>query len=518
MSRNIKISDILLKLLWVVFVFPFKILLLIFRLIGKAYNKISKRFYFSITFKTTVVYTLIFSLMLLILSGTVLAGLAAYFSENEKSNLERDLASVSSYISSSQLIPEDKINELSRIRNTTITLFDKNHNVLYTTQQNKVPVPFYDSNNSTHVLKEKNSYLLSLNSYQNPGASNQNNSSFSFLSLSMSLRDKIDSGTNELYIQITNKLSGEYTIIGDSIIVLLVLDLIFIIMTIIIGSLTSKKMMKPVHSMTSAVKNISINALDTRLDVSGSMDELKELSETFNNMLDRLQESYERQNQFVSDASHELRTPIAVIQGYANMLDRWGKDDRAVLEESITAIKSESENMKDLVDKLLFLARSDKNTQKIEKENFYINELIDNIISETKIIDTQHEILCSYNEPIMINADPSLIKQALRIFIDNSIKYTPENGRITISSAISKKQLQVTIEDTGIGISKEDLPHIFDRFYRADKSRTKQTGGTGLGLAIAKWIIERHKGTIIVESKINAGTKIIINLPISTNQ
>jgi signal transduction histidine kinase len=162
----------------------------------------------------------------------------------------------------------------------------------------------------------------------------------------------------------------------------------------------------------------------------------------------------------------------------------------------------------------LFLARSDKNTQKIEKENFYINELIEDVISETKLIDASHEILCSHNEPAMINADLSLIKQALRILIDNSIKYTPDGGKITVSSRVTKKQLLITVEDTGSGISKEDLPYIFDRFYRADKSRTKKTGGTGLGLAIARWIIEKHEGTISIESKLNEGTKAIISIPV----
>jgi two-component system, OmpR family, sensor histidine kinase ArlS len=324
---------------------------------------------------------------------------------------------------------------------------------------------------------------------------------------------KTDQGL--LFIEFTKstvEVSNYIAIIASA---LLLSDIILILIILPIGARVSKRLLLPVRKMTETVKSISARDMNTRLDVRGSKDELKDLAKTFNDMLDRLQRSYELQNQFVSDASHELRTPIAVIQGYANLLDRWGKEDKAVLEESIAAIKSESESMKRLVEQLLFLARSDKHTQKIEMTDFKINELIDEVVKETKIIDSKHEILNQYNENITINGDRNLLKEALRIFIDNSIKYTEENGVIKINSHIKNKNLILEIEDTGSGISKEDLPHIFDRFYRADKSRTKDTGGTGLGLSIAKWIVLNHTGTIEVQSKLGWGTKISILLPLN---
>ena len=271
-------------------------------------------------------------------------------------------------------------------------------------------------------------------------------------------------------------------------------------------------MLKPIDNMTNTAKSISANHLDRRLDVIESHDELKELAETFNEMLDRLQRAYEQQNQFVSDASHELRTPIAVIQGYANMLNRWGKEDKAVLEESIAAINSEANNMKELVEKLLFLARADKRTQKLQKGEFYLNELIDEIAKETKLIDNKHSFICERNDVVLIYADRALIKQALRIFIDNSIKYTPEGGTIKLNSSRDPNGLAISIEDTGIGIAKEDISKVFDRFYRCDKSRTRNTGGTGLGLSIAKWIIDNHNGSIEIDSVLNQGTKVTIHL------
>jgi signal transduction histidine kinase len=296
--------------------------------------------------------------------------------------------------------------------------------------------------------------------------------------------------------------------------ILAVWNIMGLIIIIIIGSKASKKFLSPVYTMADTVKKISIDDLDKRLDIKGSKNELKDLAKTFNDMMDRIQSSIEKQNQFVSDASHELRTPISVIQGYANMLDRWGKDDKDVLEESIDAIKSESKNMKDLIEKLLFLARGDKNTQKVEKENFMMNELIDEIVKETKLIDDVHKIENEHNDEFSINADKKLIKEAIRIFIDNSIKYTGEGESIKIDSYKRENEAIITIADNGTGISKEDLPHIFDRFYRADKSRTKSSGGTGLGLSISKWIIDKHNGKIHVWSEINIGTIVKITLPI----
>ncbi|MDF2531504.1 MAG: ATP-binding region ATPase domain protein, partial [Clostridia bacterium] len=282
---------------------------------------------------------------------------------------------------------------------------------------------------------------------------------------------------------------------------------------VIIGVMASKRLLRPIKQMTDAVNNVTINQLDMRLDITGSQNEFKDLAGTFNNMLDRLQSSYEMQSQFVSDASHELRTPISVIQGYVNLLDRWGKNDNKVLEESITAIKSEAEDMKNLIENLLFLARGDKDVQKVEKKDFNINELIEEIIRETKLIDDKHEIIYKRNEGISIYADYSLIKEAIRIFVDNSLKYTPEGGRIELQCYSQNNNAVITVEDTGRGIPREDLPHVFERFYRADKSRTKQTGGTGLGMAIAKWIVLRHGGTIKVQSEINIGTKIEFTIP-----
>ncbi len=289
------------------------------------------------------------------------------------------------------------------------------------------------------------------------------------------------------------------------------------------SSRVAYKHLKSIYSMTKNVKEISAGKLDTRLNVRGTKDELKDLAHTFNGMMDRIQDAYDRQRQFVSDASHELRTPIAVIQGYAGMLNRWGKSDPEILEESIDAIQGESQSMQSLVESLLFIARNDKGALQMEMGDFDLADLICEVSKETRLIDADHEIVCDAPDTLTYYGSGEKLKQAIRVFIDNAIKYTPDKGKITLRLKATSKHAMISIEDNGIGISKDDLPHIFDRFYRADKSRTKlardqKAGGTGLGLAIAQIIIASHHGNIHVDSELNQGTKITILLPIDVKR
>jgi len=252
--------------------------------------------------------------------------------------------------------------------------------------------------------------------------------------------------------------------------------------------------------------------LETRIALESSQKELTGLAEAINSMLDRINESYNSQVRFVSDASHELRTPIAVIQGYANLLDRWGKNDEKALQESIEAIKSESQNMKDLVEQLLFLARGDNDSMRLSIETLNVGAIVTEVIRETGMITSSHDITFESDEEVYIFGDAQLIKQALRILVDNSIKYTPENESVKVALFKEGDKAKIMVSDTGIGIAPADLPYIFDRFYRSDDSRTRKTGGSGLGLSIAKWIIERHGGTTEVVSRKDIGTKIILTL------
>ncbi len=299
-------------------------------------------------------------------------------------------------------------------------------------------------------------------------------------------------------------------IVGISILMSLVLFLIF-------GKVVVKKMMYPLKEMTQTVENIKENELKERLKTSGAKDELKDLAINFNQLMDRLQSFIERQKQFVSDASHELRTPIAVIEGYANLLDRWGKEDPKILEEGIQSIRDETQNMKALVEKLLFLARSDKGTQKVVMTPINLSDIVRQVIKETSFIDDEHEFICKGDGKVMILGDHHLIKELIRILVDNAIKYTPEGGTITLHAIRTSKSVLLSVKDTGIGIAREHLPHLFERFYRVQDARDKSSGGTGLGLAIAKWISDSHGAAMHVSSYEGEGTDLLIFFPLTAS-
>lgn len=270
-----------------------------------------------------------------------------------------------------------------------------------------------------------------------------------------------------------------------------------------------------IKDLAGVISSIDANKLDRRISVNSSQDELKDLAFAINDMLNRINDSYQSQVRFVSDASHELRTPISVIQGYVNLLDRWGKKDEKTMQESIDAIKGETENMKDLVEQLLFLARGDNETIQLQKEDFDACAVVDEIIRETQMIDPNHNYETDLKGPAYINADKQLIKQAIRILVDNSIKYTPTGEKIILRVAVEDESVRIIVQDSGIGIEPENLASIFDRFYRSDESRARKTGGSGLGLSIAKWIIERHGAYFETLSRVNIGTRISIVIPVS---
>ncbi|MBQ9065508.1 MAG: HAMP domain-containing histidine kinase [Blautia sp.] len=255
----------------------------------------------------------------------------------------------------------------------------------------------------------------------------------------------------------------------------------------------------------------SIQPEDTRSLSFGDSD-LAGVETAMNNLLRRMQESYRQQARFVNDASHELRTPIAVIQGYANMLDRWGKEDPKILEESIAAIQHESNHMNHLVEQLLFLARGDSGRTELHLEDVSLNEMMQEIYEESFMIDEDHVYRYSPpDEEIILRADPGLIKQAVRILVDNAAKYTKPGDEILLSCGrASNGEIFMQIEDTGIGMEEADVKQMFERFYRSDSVRSYD--GTGLGLSIAKWIVDKHKGHFEILSRSGLGTRIRILL------
>ncbi|MGM0548162.1 MAG: sensor histidine kinase [Bacillota bacterium] len=319
------------------------------------------------------------------------------------------------------------------------------------------------------------------------------------------------------YLQVVRDITFEKNFLDFLIIVLTIAAGIGALTSVFLGYFTTKKMLSPINKVTETAQEISSSDLGRRLEVRGPDDELKKLALTFNSMLNRLEKSFKRQKQFVSDASHELRTPISVIKGYVDLLDRWGKEKEDVRDEAIEAIKKETANMKYLMENLLLLARGDDSELKKDEELFKINDFVLEIVKEFELMKKNTSIEVKAQADIYFYGDQSLFKQLLRIFLDNAVKFSSQQGKIAIEiDKIDAHNFYFSVEDDGPGIAQTDLPNVFDRFYQADKSRTrKENKGSGLGLAIAKQIIDSYNGNIDVESIEGKGTKFIVVLPLA---
>ena len=270
--------------------------------------------------------------------------------------------------------------------------------------------------------------------------------------------------------------------------------------------------LKPIARITGAAADIaSSGRLDRRLARVGTRDEVAHLADTFNRMMDRLQSAFVAQRRFVADASHELRTPLTIIRGNIEMLRRSGWVTHPEMQEALDDVIAESERMTRLVAGLLALARADAGRE-IERGSVRLDELVELVEREVQPISGQITVKIERLDPVEIQGDADALKQLLLILVDNGIKYTPPDGTVSLSVVDQGDSAQLVVRDTGPGIAPEDLPNIFDRFYRSATSRAQ--GGTGLGLAIGHWIAEAHGASISVASLPGEGACFTIRFPL----
>ncbi|WP_164472567.1 sensor histidine kinase [Cohnella candidum] len=228
-----------------------------------------------------------------------------------------------------------------------------------------------------------------------------------------------------------------------------------------------------------------------------------------------IRRAWDKQQRFVADASHELRTPTAVIQAQTELL--LGHPDHSIEQESphIAVVLKESKRMGKLIDDLLTLARSDSNQLEIQTSAIELDALLSDVAEQFGFLaDTRGiEVALNAEKHLVLWGDESRLRQLFVILLDNALKYTPPAGRIEIAALSHHHSVVIWVTDTGSGISEEDLPYVFERFYRGDKARSRTHGGTGLGLSIARWIVEAHGGTIRISSKVGEGTRVEIQFP-----
>lgn len=280
----------------------------------------------------------------------------------------------------------------------------------------------------------------------------------------------------------------------------------------------AKRALKPVADITNTARVIKSGELDKRIDVDkfSPKDEVGELAETFNEMLDELEVSFKREKRFTSDASHELRTPVSVISACVD--EAMNTKDESIVRENLEMIRNENSKMTKIISQLLTLSRGYEGKYSFEPEEITLFDMVDSVAevngfeAEKRNITIENKV----SEDIVIHADQSLYTQVLMNIVTNAIKYGKDNGHITIESDEDEEYVWTIVSDDGIGMTEEDLKHIFERFYRADAARDRN--GSGLGLSIVKWIMDLHKGLILVESEPQKGTVFKLGLPKTNKQ
>jgi heavy metal sensor kinase len=283
------------------------------------------------------------------------------------------------------------------------------------------------------------------------------------------------------------------------------------------GYWLSTRALAPVDQITTAAQSISASDLSGRVIVPETRDELQRLAQTLNAMLQRIETAFRRITQFTADASHELRTPISLIRTRAEVILRKPRDNQEY-RDALQEILEESERITRLIENLMLLARTDIGTEALHLKQVNVCEIAQRASAQGKTLADARQLQWSQSipdVPLWVTADPDSLGRLLLILLDNAIKYTPVCGSVGIHVANSNGHVQIEVRDTGIGIAEADLPHVFERFYRADSARSSDSGGAGLGLSIGQWIAKAHLGEITVESAPERGSVFHLKLPLS---
>jgi heavy metal sensor kinase len=313
------------------------------------------------------------------------------------------------------------------------------------------------------------------------------------------------------HLQVARLLDNQVTVMDQLRLILLFTGFAAVCLSLFLGALVINRLLQPLDHITEAALQITrADDLSRRLPDTGRQDEIGHLTMVLNRTLERLERLFHARQRFLADVSHELRTPLTTIRGNVDLMRRMGEADPEVLD----VVQEELERMTRLVGDLMLLARADTGGLPIQRQPVDVDTVFLDVYRQVRSIDHKIEISLEEVDQVCVMGDSDRLKQLVLNLVDNAIKYTPAGGKVMLSLSKTNGQAELTVEDTGIGIPVEDLPYIFDRFYRVDKARTRSQGGSGLGLSIAKWVVEAHGGSIEVESVVGKGSTFRVFLPI----
>ena len=283
------------------------------------------------------------------------------------------------------------------------------------------------------------------------------------------------------------------------------------------GYFLARKSLAPIESMNEQTKLITANSLSSRLAVANSHDELGQLGTTINELLSRLELSFNEQQRFIADASHELRTPLAVLRGETEVALNKARSPEEY-KDSLALIQDEAERLSRIVEDLFTLARQPLQAPSLIKESVSLTQTVKDCGRAAEVLASRKHVRLKTETAggdLILDGDDELLKQMILNLLDNAVKYTDAGGEVLLSLVRSNGNARITVADNGVGITPADQDHVFDRFYRVDKARSRALGGAGLGLSIAQWIVDAHAGKIEVESEIGKGSKFTVVLPLA---
>lgn len=291
---------------------------------------------------------------------------------------------------------------------------------------------------------------------------------------------------------------------------------LLVILASLLGYWLSGRALAPVNRIIRSAEQIGLQNLSQRLEVPRAADELQRLTVTLNAMLERIESSVKRIRQFTANASHDLRTPLSLIRTHAELALRRTRTE-SEYRESLSRILWASEETTQLVEALLSLARADAGAANLHFSEMDVVPALQKTCKQVAVLAHSKGLSFSAHLPngsLCVRADSTALESLFLAVLDNAVKYTPAGGLVWLRFSIFSDEVAIEVEDTGVGIAAEDLPRIFDRFFRADQARSREVPGSGLGLSIARWIAEMHKGRIEVESQLGSGSRFRIMLPL----
>ena len=455
-----------------------------------------------ISTKITGIFAAFFLLSIALINVVMLFSISYALYHPAEATIEYSMNAAEKILRESEKYPDELVfHSIHKaiVSGVVLRIYDENNNLIFDTNEVNYP--------SNEFFEENIMY--------NPPILADKNFDVAQMGNALVYRDELVFSRPEGYLTLYffRTITSQKRIFTDLANFMLIIDLIGIIFSVGIGRFISRKILNPIEKITALARKITLESerenVKERIPVPNTNDEITELAKTFNTMLDHMQGDISRHKDFVSNASHELRKPLTVIEGYAEILEKYGSDNQELRDESVNVILDETQNMQNLLKNLR--PNKDENKFNFHKENLYLAEIVDVAFQRTITVEGEnHEVQLIRNDAAQIYGDKAAILQILRIFLDNAIKYTPKGGTIKLSSVKQDDKILVSIADTGIGIAAEDFGKIFERGVRLEN----EVGGSGIGLYMAKVIADNHDIKIDVESAVGKGTIFTLTIPI----